>query len=297
MSNFVPVRGPEKGPARLTICFIPILLTLNYKVMKATKTTTTTASKASKASKAKKATTTSNAKKASKPAKMSPAEIATAAAAILKAHKTTSAIKATGASLLEKYGRANWASIWAQIKVLRAATIKADGAAVRADLLSYSAAIESEYNRAKKSRRWSAFLAALGGKYATGADFIAANYPDTINGQPAKRAYYIAPNGLTIAAVFEVAPRDGKRATADLVAALTAAERAAVKASNGGKLVAVRATNERTAGEIVAAFNVETDKESGKAGKGKPLAGEVVAKYRAAGLVGWSPLADFNKGR
>lgn len=253
--------------------------------MKNTKTAEKTATKTTK-----KATAT---KTATAPKKLTPAEIGRAAGDILTEYATTSAIREHSAALLEKYGRSAWASIWAEIKHRRAEVIRAAGGAVRAEMLSYSSAIESEYNRAKSAPRWRDFLAALRGQYATGAAFIAANYPDTIAGQPARRVYYIAPNGLTIAAAFEVAPRDGRRATADVIAALTAAERDAVRTSNAGTDTAIKATRARVAGEVVGAWNVKT--EDGRAVRGDELSADIVAKYRAAGLVGWSPLAEYNR--
>ena len=205
---------------------------------------TNTTAKASAKATTTTATTTATANTAAKvaatPAKTEPAALSVVesykiAAALLEEHKTTSAIKATAASLREQYGAKNWATIWASVKELRAKDITTAAADVRAVVLDYSAALETEYKRASGAGKWAALMEYARGKWSTGAAFIAANYPNTIDGQPAARVDYVSNLGATIVTAYQPQPRDARRAVSDIYAALGALERATRKASNGGK--------------------------------------------------------------
>lgn len=259
-----------------------------------------------------KANTTATADKVAKvaatpaPAKTVPAAISVVesykiAASLLEEYKTTSAIKVTAASLRDQYGAKNWATIWASIKELRAKDITAAAADVRAVVLDYAAALEAEYKRASGAGKWAALMDYARGKWSTGAAFIAANYPNTIDGQPAARVDYVSKSGATVVTAYERAPRDARRAVSDIYAALGALERATRKASNGGKDGAtITATTARKAGAIVAAFNLEYKiSEDGRkvAAKGAPVDAatlDKLTKVTAASLV---TLKEYNASR
>lgn len=258
-----------------------------------TNATTATATKAAKV-----AATPTPAPAKIEPVALSVVESYKIAAALLEEYKTTSAIKATAASLRDQYGPRNWSTIWASVKELRAKDITAAAADVRAVVLDYAAALEAEYKRASGTGKWSTLMEYARGQWSTGAAFIAANYPNTIDGQPAARVDYVSNQGATIVTAYQPAPRDARRAVSDIYAALGALERATRKASNGGKDGAtIQATTPRKAGAIVAAYNMEYETtEDGRkvATKGAPVdaAGlEKLTKATAAGLV---TLKDYN---
>lgn len=270
--------------------------------------TNTTAKASAKASTAT-ATATATATKAAKvaatpaPAKTEPAPLSVVesykiAAALLEEHKTTSAIKATAASLREQYGPANWSTIWASVKELRAKDITAAADDVRAVVLDYSAALETEYKRTSGAGKWAALMEYARGHWSTGAAFIAANYPNTIDGQPAARVDYVSNQGATIVTAYQPQPRDARRAVSDIYAALGALERATRKASNGGKDGAtITATTARKAGAIVAAFNLEykTTEDGRKiATKGAPVDAATLDKLTKATTAGLVTLKEYN---
>lgn len=237
------------------------------------------------------------------PAKTEPAAISVVesykiAAALLEEYKTTSAIKATAAALREKYGANYWSTIWASIKELRAKDITAAAAEVRAVVLDYSAALESEYKRASCAGKWAALMDYARGEWHSGAEFIAANYPNTIDGKPAARVDYVGTQGATIVTAYQPAPRDARRAVADIYAALGALERATRKASNGGKDGAITTgTTARKAGAIVAAFNMEfKTTEDGRqvATKGAPVDAATLAKLTKCTTAGLVTLKEYN---
>lgn len=258
------------------------------------------------------ATATATANKAAKvaatpaPAKTEPAPLSVVesykiAAALLEEHKTTSAIKATAASLRDHYGAKNWNTIWASIKELRAKDITAAAADVRAVVLDYAAALEAEYKRASGAGKWAALMEYARGKWSTGKEFIAANYPNTIDGQPAARVDYVSNSRATIVTAYQPQPRDARRAVSDIYAALGALERATRKASNGGKDGAtITATTSRKAGIIVAAFNLEykTTEDGRKvAAKGAPVDAATLDKLTRATAAGLVTLKEYNASR
>ena len=252
-------------------------------------------------------TATATANKAAKvaatpaPAALSVLESYKIAAALLEEYKTTSAIKATAASLRDQYGPRNWSTIWASIKELRAKDITAAAADVRAVVLDYAAALEAEYKRASGAGKWAALMEYARGKWSTGGEFIAANYPNTIDGQPAARVDYVSKSGATIVTAYQPQPRDARRAVSDIYAALGALERATRKASNGGKDGAtITATTSRKAGAIVAAFGVEykTTEDGRKvAAKGAPVDAATLEKLTKATAAGLVTLRDYNASR
>lgn len=258
------------------------------------KQTNTTAKASAKAN----TTATATATAKTEPAKITVVESYKIAAALLEEHKTTSAIKATSAALREKYGARNWSTIWASIKELRAKDITAAAADVRAVVLDYSASLESEYQRAASAGKWVELMKYARGKWSTGAEFIAANYPNTIDGKPAARVDYVGTQGATIVTAYQPAPRDARRAVADIYAALGALERATRKASNGGKDGAtITATTARKAGAIVAAYNMEyKTTEDGRevATKGAPVDAATLAKLTKCTAAGLVTLKEYN---
>ena len=267
--------------------------------------TNTTAKASAKANTTNTTTATATANKAATPApaKTEPAALDVVesykiAAALLSEHKTTSAIKATAASLREQYGAKNWITIWASVKELRAKDITAAAADVRAVVLDYSAALETEYKRASGAGKWAALMEYARGKWSTGAEFIAANYPNTIDGQPAARVDYVGNQGATIVTAYQPQPRDARRAVSDIYAALGALERATRKASNGGKDGAtIIGTTSRKAGAIVAAFNMEfKTTEDGRdiATKGAPVDAATLAKLTKCTVAGLVTLKEYN---
>lgn len=237
------------------------------------------------------------------PAKTEPAAITVVesykiAAALLQEHKTTSAIKATAASLRDQYGAKNWTTIWASIKELRAKDITAAADDVRAVVLDYAAALETEYKRASGAGKWASLMEYARGQWSTGAAFIAANYPNTIDGKPAARVDYVSKQGATIVTAYQLQPRDARRAVSDIYAALGALERAIRKASNGGKDgTAITATTARKAGSIVAAYNMEyktTDDGRKVATKGEPVNAATLAKLTKCTAEGLTTLKEYN---
>lgn len=253
------------------------------------------------ANKAAKATTTTATPAKSEPAALTVVESYKIAAALLEEYKTTSAIKATAASLRNQYGPRNWSTIWASIKELRAKDITAAAADVRAVVLDYAAALETEYKRASGAGKWAALMKYARGQWSTGAAFIAANYPNTIDGKPAARVDYVGNQGATIVTAYQPQPRDARRAVADIYAALGALERATRKASNGCKDGAtIQATTPRKAGSIVAAFNLEykTTEDGRKiATKGAPVDAATLDKLTKATAAGLVTLKDYNASR
>ena len=184
---------------------------------------------------------------------------------------------------------------------MRAKDITAAAADVRAVVLDYAAALETEYKRAASAGKWADLMKYARGQWSTGAAFIAANYPNTINGQPAARVDYVGNQGATIVTAYQPQPRDARRAVSDIYAALGALERATRKASNGGKDTApVAATNARTAGAIVAAFNMEykTTEDGRKiATKGAPVDAATLAKLTKCSAANLATLKDYNASR
>ena len=270
--------------------------------MKQTNTTAKASAKATTTTATATATATRAAKVATTPAKTEPAKISVVesykiAAALLEEHKTTSAIKATAAALREKYGANNWSTIWASIKELRAKDITAAADDVRAVILDYSAALETEYKRAASAGKWVDLMKYARGQWSTGAAFIAANYPNTIDGKPAIRVDYVGNQGATIVTAYQPAPRDARRAVSDIYAALGALERATRKASNGGKDGAtITGTTARKAGAIVAAYALEyRDEDSRKiAAKGAPVDAATLAKLSKCTAAGLVTLKEYN---
>ena len=264
---------------------------------KANTTTTTATATATKA--AKIAATPAPAK--TEPETISVVESYKIAAALLEEHKTTSAIKATAASLRDKYGAKNWGTIWASVKELRAKDITAAAADVRAVVLDYAAALEAEYKRAALAGKWADLMNYARGQWSTGAAFIAANYPNTIDGKPAARVDYVSNQGTTIVTAYQPQPRDARRAVSDIYAALGALERATRKASNGGKDSAtITATTARKAGAIVAAYNMDykTTEDGRKiATKGAPADAATLDKLTKATAAGLVTLKDYNASR
>lgn len=244
------------------------------------------------------ANTTTTAVAKAEPATISVLESYKIAAALLSEHKTTSAVKATAAALREKYGAKNWSTIWNSIKELRAKDITAAAADVRAVVLDYAAAIETEYQRAAKAGKWADLMKYARGKWSTGAEFIAANYPNTIDGKPAIRVDFVSNQGATIVTAYQPAARDARRAVSDIYAAIGALERATRKAANNGKdATAIKATTPRTAGAIVAAYQLEykTPEDGRKiATKGTPVDAATLAKLTKCSAAGLVTLRDYN---
>lgn len=261
---------------------------------KANTTTTATATKAAKA-----AATPAPAK--TEPAPLSVLESYKIAAALLEEHKTTSAIKAIAASLRDQYGPRNWSTIWASVKELRAKDITAAAADVRAVVLDYAAALETEYKRAASVGKWADLMKYARGQWSTGAAFIAANYPNTIDGKPAARVDYVSDSGATIVTAYQPQPRDARRAVSDIYAALGALERATRKASNGGKDGAtITATTARKADAIVAAYNMDyktTDDGRKIATKGTPVDATTLDKLTKCSAANLATLKDYNASR
>lgn len=262
--------------------------------MKQTNTTAKAATKAATTTTATAATATAKAE----PATLTVIESYKIAAALLEEYKTTSAIKATAASLRDQYGAKNWCTIWNSIKELRAKDITAAAADVRAVVLDYAAALESEYQRAAKAGKWVELMKYARGQWSTGAAFIAANYPNTIGGKPAARVDYVGNQGATIVTAYQLAPRDARRAISDIYTALGALERATRKAANSGKDGAIiAATTARKAGAIIAAYALEfktTDNGAKIATKGAPVDAATLAKLSKCTAAGLETLKDYN---
>lgn len=260
------------------------------------KANTTTTATATATEAAQVAATPAPAK--TEPAALDVVESYKIAAALLSEHKTTSAIKATSAALREKYGAKNWSTIWATVKELRTKDITAAAADVRAVVLDYASALELEYKRASGAGKWASLMEYARGQWSTGAAFIAANYPNTIDGKPAARVDYVGNQGATIVTAYQPQPRDARRAVSDIYAALGALERATRKASNGGKDGAtITGTTARKAGAIVAAFNMEykTTEDGRKvATKGAPVDAATLAKLTKCNAAGLVTLKDYN---
>lgn len=219
------------------------------------------------------------------------------AAELLEDYRTTSAVKATAASLRERYGAKNWSTIWNSIKELRSKDINAAAAEVRTALLDYSAALEVEYQRAAKAPKWADLMKYARNQWNTGAAFIADNYPNTIDGKPATRVDYVGNQGATIVTAYQIATRDARRAVSDIYAALGALERATRKAANSGKDAAeIFAATPRTAGVIVAAYNIEYKDNNGRkiATKGAPVAASTLAKLTKCSTANLATLKDYN---
>ena len=129
-------------------------------------------------------------------------------------------------------------------------------------------------------------------EYADAAQFVAACYPNTIDGKPAAGVYYT--NGTTIFKAYQPAKTTSRNAVAILETALTKfskrAQSWAIKATDGRQVVA---TTKRTAGVIVGVYSMDTDAATGKAVRGAAIKGDQRNGHKVAS--DWPTLADYNK--
>lgn len=245
--------------------------------------TTTTTARASKASKA----TTTNTKEVKA---MTPAEMTTTAAALLVRFKTIKAVKATAASLREKYGADNWEGILSRCKELRGDAIKDAAEGARA-ALSYRAILGAGFGILKRDAAFKALCRYASATYkGTDTDAAAAlvrDYAaavDAVTGAPLVRVRYLSKGTTRIFEVYESRELTDAVALAVLKDCLNGLKAGALKASRKGT-DGTQATrdNQRTPGAVVAVYRaVAGDTIPGTIKAGAVLTGDKASKAASA---------------
>lgn len=221
-------------------------------------------------------------------------QAATIAAALLRKYGSRQAIKGHGAELIAKYGRDNFKAIDKAVREQRAGVIEAEAAKARAGLREWERAAREAMAAAKTGGHFAKLAAMASAKYATAAEFIAACYPNTIDGAPATLVQYVTgPEAVTIVAAYQLAKIDGRNARAVIDTCLGKFERALNMANKGAKAYKAPAVA-REAGKIVAAYNVKPGAVLGTIAKAAPVEGEALAAYCRGNVAGLTPLSTYN---
>lgn len=222
-------------------------------------------------------------------------QAATIAAKLLRQYGSRQAIKGQhGAELIAKYGRDNFKAIDKAIQGQRAEYIAALADKVRAGLRDWEPAAREAMAAARKGGHFAKLAAMAAAKYGTAAEFIAACYPNTIDGAPATLVQYVTgPEAATIVAAYQLATIDGRNARAIIDTCLGKFERALNAANKGAKCFKAPAVA-REAGKIVAAYNVKPGAALGTIAKAEPVSPEALAQYAKGNTQGLTTLAAYN---
>lgn len=218
-------------------------------------------------------------------------QVAQYAAQWVAQYASNRAIRADWSALVGQHGKANAAAIFDAVRIIRAAVIDNATKAAAANL-SYSSILAAAWDTLAKGGHWAKACSAAASEYADAAQFVAACYPNTIDGKPAAGVYYT--NGTTIFKAYQPAKTTSRNAVAILETALTKfskrAQSWALKATDGRQVVA---TTKRTAGVIVGVYSMDTDAATGKAVRGAAIKGDQRNGHKVAS--DWPTLADYNK--
>ena len=218
-------------------------------------------------------------------------QVAQYAAQWVAQYASNRAIRADWSALVGQHGKANAAAIFDAVRIIRAAVIDNATMAAAANL-SYSSILAAAWDTLAKGGHWAKACSAAASEYADAAQFVAACYPNTIDGKPAAGVYYT--NGTTIFKAYQPAKTTSRNAVAILETALTKfskrAQSWALKATDGRQVVA---TTKRTAGVIVGVYSMDTDAATGKAVRGAAIKGDQRNGHKVAS--DWPTLADYNK--
>lgn len=221
-------------------------------------------------------------------------QAATIAAALLRKYGSRQGTKAHGAEIIAKYGKDNYKSIDKAIQAQRAGAIEAEAEKARAGIREWERAAREAMAAAKTGGHFAKLAAMASAKYTTAAEFIAACYPNTINGAPATLVQYVTgPEASTIVAAYQLATIDGRNARAIIDTCLSKFERALNTANKGAK--AYKAPSiAREAGKIVAAYNVKPGAVLGTIARGEAVSPEALAQYAKGNTAGLVTLAAHN---
>lgn len=218
-------------------------------------------------------------------------QVAQYAAQWVAQYASNRAIRADWSALVGQHGKDNAAAIFDAVRIIRAAVIDNATKAAAANL-SYSSILAAAWDTLAKGGHWAKACAAAASEYADAAQFVAACYPNTIDGKPATGVYYT--NGTTIFKAYQPAKTTSRNAVAILETALAKfskrAQSWAIKATDGRQVVA---TTTRAAGVIVGVYNMDTDATTGKAVRGAAVKGDQRNGHKIAS--DWPTLADYNK--
>lgn len=218
-------------------------------------------------------------------------QVAQYAAQWVAQYASNRAIRADWSALVGQHGKDNAAAIFDAVRIIRAAVIDNATKAAAANL-SYSSILAAAWDTLAKGGHWAKACSAAASEYADAAQFVAACYPNTIDGKPAVGVYYT--NGTTIFKAYQPAKTTSRNAVAILETALSKfskrAQSWAIKATDGRQVVA---TTKRVAGVIVGVYSMDTDATTGKAVRGAAVKGDQRNGHKVAS--DWPTLADYNK--
>lgn len=243
-------------------------------------TNTNTAGRA-KGAKATTNTTTTKATKATttKAAKMDAAAVVSAAAALILKYKTIAGIKATAASLREKYGAHNWEAILREAKAIRARAVEEAAKAAKAGVFQYRVVLGAMFKELAKDANFKKLCAIAKAAYKgtdkdAAARLVAEYYTavDATTGAPLQRVDFYKERAALIYTAYMPKELTDKAALDILKAALAGLAKASRTATRKAEDTA-RAIldNTYTAGAIVAVAEAKT--EAGLISRGVILAG------------------------
>lgn len=207
-----------------------------------------------------------------------------------------------------RFGKSNWISIRAryQSKVKEGITSATDGAIEAAK--DYDGALVDSFRRVsvnsdfvKLAEYINVSPEELAKNWPTGAAFVAATYPNTINGAPARRVSYVRKDKETGRPSYVVDTYELAALTAASVpGVVSACIRNIAKAARAyvGKIseIAPRIETEaRKAGAVVGAYSVSIDKETGEARKGEAVSPGILAAIAKEGVKALETLTDYNR--
>lgn len=222
------------------------------------------------------------------------AQAETIAAGLLRKYKSRQGTKAHGAEIIAKYGRDNYRLIDKAIKAQRADVIESEAAKARAGVREWEQAAREAMAAARKGGHFAKLAAMACAKYSTAAEFIAACYPNIIDGAPATLVQYVTgPEAATIVAAYMPAAIDGRDARRIVDICLSKLEKALQAANKGAKAYKAPA-QVREAGKIVAAYNTKPGAVLGTIAKAEPVSPDVLAQYAKGNVAGLVTLSAHN---
>lgn len=227
-------------------------------------------------------------------ASLTASQCETIAAGLLRKYGSRQGTKAHGAELIAKYGKDNYKSIDKAIQAQRAGAIEAAANMARAGVREWETAAREAMTAARKGGNFAKLAAWAGEKWPTAAAFIAACYPNVIDGAPASLVQYVTgPEGATIVAAYMPAAIDGRDARKIVDICLGKLAGALKSANKGGKCFKSPA-QVREAGKIVAAYNSKPGAVLGTIARGEAVSHEALAQYAKGNVTGLTTLAAHN---
>ncbi len=239
------------------------------------------------------------------PAQLSEAEIVDIIHAYAPA--SMSALRKLEAEISGKYGKSNWISIRARYQSDIRGRIDSAQAGAVAAAYDFANALADNYKRISVNADFVALAsyinvspADLAANWATGADFVAANFPHVINGKAARRISYVRPdkagNPAYIVDAYELAEYTAANVPGLISACIRnigTAARGYIKAISE-KMPHVK-QSEHVAGDIVAVYDIATDSATGRISKGTEAPEAVAANVARAGVKGLVTVAEYNR--